>query len=137
MRVVIDTNVVVSALVFPAGRLTWLRDAWKSGAITPIIDAACADELIRVLTHPRFHLASDDIAELLGDYLPRTELVESVVPEDRALPTCRDPADQKFLVLAAAAAVDTLVTGDEALLELNDRVEFQIVSPAELRRRLG
>lgn len=136
MRVVLDTNVVVSALVFQAGRLNWLRDAWKSGALVPVIDAACADELIRVLAYPRFRLSSDDISELLGDYLPWTELLESVPPAYPALPECRDPADRKFLVLAAAAGVDALVTGDEALLALRGH-ELEILSPAELKERLG
>jgi putative PIN family toxin of toxin-antitoxin system len=135
VRVVLDTNVVVSALVFREGRLSWLRDAWKSGTLVPVLDAACADELIRVLAYPRFRLSPDDVSELLGDYLPWTELVESEPPADPALPECRDPADRKFLVLAAAAGVDALVTGDEALLEL--RADgFEILSPAKLKARL-
>lgn len=136
MKVVLDTNVAVSALVFPFGTLNWLRDAWKAGTLVPVLDAACADELIRVLTYPRFQLTERDIAELLGDYLPWTEVVESVSSVESGIPTCRDPADQKFLTLAAAAGADALVTGDAALLELDGRLAFEILSPAELKRRL-
>ena len=49
MRVVLDTNAVVSALLFEHGRLTWLRDAWSAGRILPLIDPSCLDELLRVL----------------------------------------------------------------------------------------
>jgi len=135
VRVVLDTNVVVSALAFPSGRLGRLRDAWKSGTLVPILDAACAEELIRVLAYPRFQLSEPDIAELLGDYLPWAELIESVSPVADELPTCRDPANRKFLALTATAGADALVTGDAALLELDGRVEFDILSPAELARR--
>lgn len=136
MKVVLDTNVAVSALVFPFGRLNWLRDAWKAGTLVPALDAACANELIRVLAYPRFQLSESDIAELLGDYLPWTEVVESVSSLEEELPACRDPADQKFLTLASAVGADALVTGDAALLELDGRLDFEILSPAELQRRL-
>jgi len=134
--VVLDTNVAVSALLFPFGRLNWLRQAWKAGTLVPALDAACADELIRVLAYPRFQPSESDISELLGDYLPWTEVVESVSYLKDELPACRDAADQKFLELAAAAGADALVTGDAALLELAGNCDFEILSPAELQRRL-
>jgi len=136
VKVVFDTNVAVSALVFPFGRLNWLREAWKAGTLVPALDTACADELIRVLAYPRFQLSESDIAELLGDYLPWTEVVESVSLVADDLPECRDPSDQKFLALAAASNADILITGDSALLELDGRVAFEILAPADLERRL-
>lgn len=45
MRIVLDTNGVVSAIVFKKGHLTWLRDAWQNGTVTPLIDKACAKVL--------------------------------------------------------------------------------------------
>jgi len=77
-----------------------------------------------VLAYPRFRLSESDIAELLGDYLPWTEFVESVPSPGDELPVCRDFADQRFLSLAAAVGADVLVTGDAALLELDGLVEF-------------
>ena len=143
MRVVLDTNVVVSAGLFTSGRLAWLRAAWKSGATSPLIDSAGADELISVLAYPRFQLSESDIGELLGDYLPWTDVVvveAGPAPDltaDDNLPTCRDQADQKFLALASISAADALVTGDRALLEMVDLVSFEILTPAELRKRLA
>lgn len=89
-----------------------------------------------MLAYPRFRLSESDIAEFLDDYLPWTEVVESVPSLGDELPACRDPAAQKFLSLAAAVGVDVLVTGDAALLELDGHVEFEILSPADLERRL-
>ena len=137
MRVVLDTNVVVSALVFHTGHSRWLRDAWKSGVLCPLVNAACADELIRVLAYPRFKLSESDIAELLGDYLPWTTVIETKAVPGTDLPPCRDPEDQKFMELAAATDADALVTGDAALLELAALVAFQILAPSELRGQLG
>jgi len=69
-RWVLDTNVLVSALLFPAGRLTWIRDAWRSGAIVPLASRETTTELIRVLCHPRFGLTPREREDLLADYLP-------------------------------------------------------------------
>lgn len=53
-RVVLDTNVLLSALLFPAGSLSWLRQAWQSEALRPLASRDTTAELIRVLTYPKF-----------------------------------------------------------------------------------
>lgn len=136
VRVVFDTNVVLSALLFRRGHLTWLRELWTRGTVTPLIDKACAEELLRVLSYPKFRLGPDEIEALLGDYLPYTETVETVRISADNLPRCRDPDDQKFLVLAQAGKAEAIVTGDEALLALAGKTRFLIMKPAELRTRL-
>ena len=80
MRIVLDTSVVVSAIVFKKGRLTWLRDAWQNGTVTPLIDKEYADELLRVLAYPKFQLSQDEIEILLSSYLPYAEPVEIPTP---------------------------------------------------------
>jgi putative PIN family toxin of toxin-antitoxin system len=136
VRVVLDSNVVVSALLFPEGRLTWLRDGWRDRFV-PLIDRACAEELVRALGYPKFRLDRDDVSSLLEDYLPYTETVRVRESRLREVPHCRDLHDRKFLLLAAAGRADVLVSGDDALLELNGRTRFVIESPAAFRRRLG
>ena len=69
-RVVIDTNLILSALVFAQGRLTPLRLAWQGKRIQPLLSKDTAAELIRVLAYPKFKLSADDQQELLADYLP-------------------------------------------------------------------
>lgn len=135
-RVVLDTSVVVSALIFEAGRLAWLRRAWRDALIKPFVSKPTVAELLRVLAYPKFSLSSAEQGILQADYLPFCEAVNATVPA-RRLPRCRDPFDRPFLALALAGRADFLVTGDEDLLILAPRFSVPIVKPAELRRRLG
>ena len=136
MRIVLDTNVVVSAIVFKKGRLTWLRDARQNGTVTPLIDKACADELLRVLAYPKFQLSQDEIETLLSSYLPYAEPVDTNSLDPNSLPLCRDPHDQKFLILAEAGNAEVLVTGDQVLLELSGQTSFEIEAPDSFKKRL-
>jgi putative PIN family toxin of toxin-antitoxin system len=132
---VLDTNVVVSAILFTKGHLTWLREGWSSGRFLPLIDTPCAEELLRVLAYPKFRLTQDDIQTLLGTYLPFTEAVSTAGVKISGIPRCRDPHDQKFLILAHAGKADVLVTGDQALLALARQTPFAIETPSMFRRR--
>ena len=136
LGVVLDTNAVLSALLFPLGRLTWLRDGWKSGRLSPLASKATVRELIRVLSYPKFRLDKEEIETLLGDYLPFIEIVEMSSGDPEDIPRCRDPDDQMFLALATAGKAEALVSGDQALLDLSDKVPFSIASPVEFRHRL-
>lgn len=126
-RVVFDTGVVVSALVFANGRLAWLRRHWREGGCVPLICRATASELTRVLGYPKFRLSADDRRELLADYLPYCEVVEvtEACPVD-----CRDAKDQMFLDMAQSGKADLLITGDDDLLELAGRTRF-LIAPVE------
>ncbi|MEZ5331110.1 MAG: putative toxin-antitoxin system toxin component, PIN family [Thermoanaerobaculia bacterium] len=134
-RAVCDTNVVVSAILFREGRLDWLREAWRSRRLLPLVSRATAAELVRVLCYPEFELNADERRELLGDYLPMAEIVD-VSERAKGLPPCRDPNDRAFLELAMAGGAELLITGDLHLLELDGDVPFSIVRPAEARSRL-
>lgn len=116
-RVVLDTNVVLSALLFRAGAAARVRAGWQSGRFTPLASTATAQELVRVLTYPKFGLATDEQAELLGDYLPWVHVVRIPSPPP-AVPRCRDRFDEAFLHLAAAGKARALVSGDRDLLAL-------------------
>ena len=113
-RVVFDTNVLVSALLFREGFLGWLVDAWQTERVHPLASKATVEELIQVLGYPKFRLAASDRQALLEEYLPWCEAV--VVSAVMEAPDCRDPEDRMFLKLAAAANADALVTGDGDLL---------------------
>jgi predicted nucleic acid-binding protein len=75
-RVVFDTTVVVSAMVFANGRLAWLRGHWATGDSVPLVSRFTVAELTRVLTYPKFQLSADDRRELLGEYLPYCEIIK-------------------------------------------------------------
>ena len=128
-RVVLDTNAVLSALVFAGGGSGRLRRAWQAGDCLPLVSTATVQELIRVLAYPRFRLSADQQHELLSDYLPHAASVR--VPSSlEGIPVCRDPFDMPFLQLAVAGKADLLVSGDRDLLVLADHVGFAIVTPA-------
>jgi len=67
-HIVIDTNLVLSALVFAQGRLSSLRHAWQGKYCHPLVSSATAAELIRVLAYPKFKLTAAEQQELLADY---------------------------------------------------------------------
>ena len=116
-RVVIDTNLVLSALVFVGGRLAPLRLAWQGKRVLPLASRATAAELIRTLAYSKVKLAPHEQEELLADYLPCCKVVRIPTPPP-ATPPCRDPCDAIFLELALAGKADALVTGDKDLLSL-------------------
>lgn len=132
-RVVFDTGVVVSALLFQEGELAWMRRHWAAGECTPLISRDTAEELVRVLAYPKFALSAGDRDELLGDYLPYCKPVRRV---KRCPVRCRDHHDQRFLDLAFTAQAQALVTGDRDLLSLAGEVPFPIETPAAYRGRV-
>lgn len=116
-RVVLDTNVVLSALVFGGGRAAQLRLAWQSGQLVPLVCTATVQELMRVLAYAKFRLSVLEQEELLADFLPHAQTVRIPYPVPQ-VPDCRDPQDLPFLHLALAGKAQALVTGDRALLVL-------------------
>lgn len=125
-RVVIDTNLVLSALVFAGGRLAPLRLAWQGQRALPLVSRATAAELIRALAYPKFRLAAHEQEELLADYLPYCKTVRIPAPPP-ATPPCRDTFDVPFLELALAGKADALLTGDMDLLSLDGKLACPIL----------
>lgn len=118
IRVVLDTNVVLSALVFGDGQAGQLRLGWQQGVFVPLVSTATAQELVRVLACPKFRLSNSDQDELLADYLPYAQTVRVPQPPP-AVPECRDPLDMPFMHLAVAGKAQVLVSGDQDLLVLS------------------
>ena len=135
-RVVIDTNLVLSALVFAQGRLSPLRLAWQGGLCQPLVSSVTAAELIRVLAYPKFKLSTEAQQELLADYLPycATLRMPAKLP---TTPDCRDKFDLPFLQLAVAGKADYLVTGDQDLLILNGQFACPIITADQFMKMLN
>jgi putative PIN family toxin of toxin-antitoxin system len=132
-RVVFDTNIVLSALVFTNGRLAWLRSHWSGNRCVPLVSRATAAELARVLAYPKFKQPPDRRSELLGDYLPYCESIEKI---EQCAISCRDAKDQIFLDLAQSGRADVLVSGDQDLLVLRGQTSFAIETPEAYRNRV-
>ena len=135
MRLVLDTNVLVSVLLFRRGSLRWILEYWQSRQIVPLRSTWTERELVRVLSYDRFNLNGDQIQRILRTYLPWTESVE--IPSVIGVSDPRDPNDRPFLELALAGEAEALVTGDNDLLVLASEFPIPIITPRELRERLS
>ena len=142
VRIVLDTNVLISALLFRNGRLRKLRLAWQAGHVQPVVSAATSAELLRVLNYKKFKLDSSDVQEALALYIPYVS-THSIDPDPNAVghvPFCSDPKDQMFLDLAQTANVKYLISGDDDLLSMDDplrkHLAFRIISPRALLEKL-
>jgi putative PIN family toxin of toxin-antitoxin system len=135
-RWVLDTNVVLSALIRPGGVSGRLRLAWQSQRFVPLVSRPTAAELIRVLTYPKFKLTPEEQYDLFADFLPWAETFRVPDPPPRT-PACRDPYNVPFLQLALAAKVDALITGDADLLILAPMRGLAIITPAQAIERMS
>ena len=125
VRVVLDTNVILSALVFRAGAAGQVRQAWQRGLVLPLASTATAQELVRVLAYAKFRLSKAEQDELLADYLPYAETVRIPQPPP-TVPDYRDVLDLPFMHLAMEGKAQVLVSGDRDLLAI--AAEFERTS---------
>lgn len=136
LRLVLDTNVWLDWLVFSDAGLTLVQSLVNDGKAEIIIDADCDAELVRVLNYPlqKWTLDAAAQAACIRRFRSIARLV-SATPVS-GLPQCRDPDDQKFLILAAGTEARYLLTKDRALLKLAKaryRLPFHIVTPEGFR----
>ncbi len=132
VRLVLDTNVLVSALLFRS-ETSRLFDAWLQGRFRLAVSGPVLDEYARVLTYPKFRLSGQEVAAIMEQFvLPFCDRFE---PTDSAR-ICADPDDDKFLHCAAAARAAALVSGDRTVLSRGPRYgQVRIVSVQEAIRR--
>ena len=140
-RVVLDTNVVLSALVFAHGRLAAVRNAWHAGVCSPLVSRVTAAELVQTLAYPKFRLGPGEQRELLADYLPYCTTVRMPAKPPKT-PTCRDPADVPFLQLALAGKAARLKESAEKNRrslnsEILTRLERDVAAPKVDRAKLA
>ena len=121
IRVVLDTNVLISSLLFK-GELSRIVTLWQEGKILPIISRETFDELRTVLEYPKFSLTAAEIKSLIEhEILPFFEVVQV---SEHVRGACRDPGDDKFISCAISANADFIVTGDK---DLPDLKKYQFV----------
>lgn len=131
MRVVIDTNIIVSGYL--GGSLEAIIVAWKSGKFTLVVSAAIVDEYLKVLKRPKFKIERaelDDFSALLLDK------AEFVIPLEEINAVPADTTDNKFLEAAIAGKVGVIVSGDGHLLELKTFRDISIITAREFVEKL-
>ena len=128
MRIVLDTNVLVSALLF-SGKASELVPLWQEGRVKLLLSRPILEEYFRVLAYPKFRLSPSEIKDLLGhELLPFVQIVR---PRKRLAVVDRDPSDNKFVECAAAGRAGVLVSGDKHLLDLRKFHRLRIQSPSQ------
>lgn len=132
-RIVIDTNVLLDLLFWHDASAEPLRRALEAGAVVAVFDDEALKEAAEVLGRPKF-LAGDDEAvfALLEAWNRNAQRVseEAVAASAKTLTVrCRDPLDQKFLVLAAAASASWLATKDKLLFKAGKKLRRFGVEP--------
>jgi putative PIN family toxin of toxin-antitoxin system len=126
MRVVIDTNIMVSAYL--GGVLETIIIAWKLGKFTLVASDAIIDEYHQVLKRPKFKIERaelDDFSALLLDK------ADFVIPSETINAVSADPTDNKFLEAAIAGNANLIVSGDHHLLDLQTFKEISIIPARE------
>ena len=133
LRVVLDTNVLVSGLAYPCSVPGRILGAWQRGGLDVVLSKYILDEMVRVLPKlSRNKRSSAEIRDLADSFLFLAEMVDPSGELDEAL---RDRKDVPVLGTLLAAQADYLITGDKDLLALAER--YPIVTPAAFWERHG
>ena len=131
LRVVLDTNVLLSGIAYPGSIPGKIVSDWRHGAIEVVLSAYILDELRRVLPRlaQRHGLGTSEIDDLVDILAIQAEVVE---PSQSGEQSLTDPHDQPVLgtliTALQASGTDYLITGDKALLVLAER--YPIITPA-------
>jgi putative PIN family toxin of toxin-antitoxin system len=132
MRIVLDTNVLVSGLLSAAGPPGWIVEAVITGDLHLALDMAIREEYGEVLRRPEFRFPAAHV-EMLLSVVDRFALwVAAVQPWPVPLP---DPDDEPFLAVAAATG-STLVTGNSRHFPVSSRKGIVVLTPREFKERL-
>jgi putative PIN family toxin of toxin-antitoxin system len=133
LRVVLDTNVLVSGLAYPGSIPGRIVGTWRQGGLDFILSRYILDEMVRVLPRlSRITLSADETRDLADSFMFLADIAEPAETRDDAL---RDPADQPVLGTLLASKADYLITGDKDLLAL--ATQHPIVMPAVFWERHG
>ena len=129
IRAVFDTNILVRAVIKPAGSVGPVLQRLRRREYSLLISRAILDELVEVLNRPRlrrkYRLSEQVLRATIRLIVLRSELVRP----DRQITACRDPGDDKFLEVALSGGAQVIVSDDEDLLILNPFEQVPIVPP--------
>jgi uncharacterized protein len=128
ITIVIDTNVVISALLFGGGPGK-LIELWKKKHIRPLISEEIMTEYLRVLAYPKFKLSEEEINYIIHqEILPFFKVVKSI-PGPSIIK--KDPDDDKFIQCAEAGNANIIISGDSHLLALKSYHGITILTPTQ------
>jgi putative PIN family toxin of toxin-antitoxin system len=127
MKVVLDTNVLISAIAF-GGKPRQILEAVFRGEIALFLSEYILDELKAVLERPKFGFPSEVILTILSEL---HTIGTFVTPSTRILEIQEDTDDNRIIECAVAARANYIISGDTHLLNLKQYQNVRIVSPDE------
>lgn len=133
MRVVIDTNVLVSGLLSPHGKCGEIIRMVSAAKVIPCYDARILSEYMEVLRRPKFPFREEEITSLI-DFIEHQTPVVASSPLLKSLP---DSEDETFLEVALAGQAECLVTGNQSHFPPKLRQGMIVLSPAEFLNSIG
>jgi putative PIN family toxin of toxin-antitoxin system len=129
IKLVLDTNVLISALLFRK-ETSKIVDLWKREMIIPVLSKETFDEFKKVLGYPKFSLTKDEINSIA--YEEVLTFFEVIEVKSRIEGICDDPDDDKFISCALSAGAKFIVSGDAELYKLKRYKSVRIIKPSEL-----
>lgn len=137
IRVVIDTNILVSGIISPKSSPAKIIDFWRERKLTFVTSLKILAEVKRVLSYPRisqkYHLGPSETEEIIKGFSVFSEICS---PKERVSVVKDDPADNKFLEAAICAGVQFIVSGDKHLLRLKEYRGIKIISARQFLEEL-
>jgi len=137
LKIVLDTNVFVSALINPRGKPAQILNYVFESKVRLFTSPSIIEELERVLSYPklvkRHGLEKQELKKFVSDLLSILSLVEGKKAIEVIV---EDPADNNYLSCALDAKADFIVSGDIHLLNLREYEGIQIITPAQFLEML-
>ena len=129
-RIVVDTNIMVGAIMKPAGASNKILDMWTQGSLTLLVTERILDEYRTILSQKWL---PDRVSDLNRHM---TEFAEVVDPKERVYEIKEDPSDNRFLECAAEGEADYIISSDQHLLALKRFRRTEIVRPTQFLKRV-
>jgi len=133
MKVVVDTNVVISGVFF-GGNPGRVLEAWRDGLIELVVSAEVLDEYRRVGERLEMQFPGVSLAPFLALVVANSKIVE---PDPLPSPVSRDPNDDPFIACALAGGCGVIVSGDRHLLEIDGYEGIAVLTPRQLLDRIS
>ena len=132
-RVVLDTNILVSGILFKDGNEAEILSSAANGEIDVIISLDILEEFVEVISRPKFQLTSEEVSAA-NQFI--VSFVKLTIPGRRVRTRIRDPEDLMLLECVRQAKAHYLVTGDKDLLALRRFDRTLIVTSSQFVRKL-
>ena len=126
MRVVVDTNVLISAVFF-GGKPGQILDAWQKKKIELVISTKILAEYVDVLHRIAVKYPKVDISQIITLITSFGLIIEARNLEE---PVCEDPDDDKFIAAALESSSRVIITGDSHLLDVSGYSGIEMIQPA-------